>query len=145
MRILGIDYGTKKIGLAISDTEGKIAFPFKILRLTTYDVVNLEIKRICQEKEIGKIVLGKPEGYKGDSVDILEKVEDFKKQLEKEISLSIIYESEILTTKQSQRSMRGEDIKTPVANLKKNWKKPIQNMDASAAALILQSYLDKNN
>ncbi|MFH1979348.1 MAG: Holliday junction resolvase RuvX [Patescibacteria group bacterium] len=145
MRILGIDYGTKKIGLAISDTEGKIAFPFKILRLTTYDVVNLEIKKICQEKEIGEIVLGKPDGYKGDSFGISGKVEEFKQQLSKEIDLPIIYESEILTTKQAERSARGIDIKVPVANLKKNWKKPIQNMDASAAALILQSYLDKNN
>lgn len=119
MRILGVDYGTRKIGLALSDPSARFAFPHSVVP-TTSDVVG-----VCEKEGIEKIVLGRPMGYKGDGREILEKIEKFKKMLEKETGLLVIYENEVLTTQQAKRE--GESKK----------------IDASAAALILQSYLDK--
>jgi len=120
MRILGVDYGTKRIGLALSDQTGRFAFPYSVVP-TTPGVVG-----VCEKEGVEKIVLGRPVGYKGDSREILEKIEKFKKQLEKETGLEVIYENEVLTTQGAKR-IQGK----------------IKNLDASAAALILQSYLDK--
>lgn len=126
MRILGIDFGTKKIGLALSDKTGKFAFPLKVLKFTLLQDVNLEIGKICAENEVEKIVLGKPEGYKGNPEKILKEIEKFKNILEKETCLPVFYENEVLTTQQAVR-LQGRNEKT----------------DASSAAIILQSYLDK--
>lgn len=124
MRYLGIDYGTKKIGLALSDKSGSLAFPFKVT-LWTYDVHNV-IKAVCEEKSIGTIILGRPEGYKGDAQKITKEIEKFKILLEKEIKLPVVYENEVLTTAQAGRAGG-----------------PHKNIDASSAALILQGYLDR--
>ena len=127
MRVLGIDYGTKRIGLALSDKSAKFAFPHSVIKFTTSQVVNLKIKEICGENDVSKIILGRPIGYKGDANKILKEIEKFKLGLEKETKLSVIYENEVLTTQQAKRFQGG-----------------IEKIDASAAALILQSYLDRN-
>lgn len=142
MRFLGVDYGTKKIGIALSDKSAKFAFPHSIIKFTRPGLVNSEIKKICRENEVEKIILGKPGGYKGDAQKILGKIEKFKKELEKNTGLSVVYESEVLTTKQAERPYGGEKTGRPVSNKKKTAKKPAKDMDASAAALILQSWLD---
>ena len=63
MRFLGIDYGTKKIGLALSDESACFAFPHSILKFTTSQVVR-NIKKICDENNVTKIILGRPEMFK---------------------------------------------------------------------------------
>lgn len=141
MRFLGIDYGTKKIGIALSDKSGKFAFPHSVI-YTTYDVVQ-KIKKICEENDVSKIILGRPGGYKGDEERILAKVEGFGSKLKKHTNLTVVYESEVLTTKQAERPLRGEKTRSPVANKRKNKGESSKNLDASAAALILQSWLDR--
>lgn len=126
MRYLGIDYGTKKIGLAFSDENGLLAFPLKVI--TTKSGVVAEIQKICGEKEISKIVLGESLDYKGRPNPVMAEIEKFKILLEKEIGLPVIFETEVLTTKQAANSQPES-----------------KKLDASAAALILQTYLDKNN
>ncbi|MDD5033012.1 MAG: Holliday junction resolvase RuvX [Candidatus Pacebacteria bacterium] len=125
MRYLGVDFGTKKIGLAFSDEAGKFAFPFSVIHAGKNAFK--EIKKICGEKSIFKIILGKPGGYKGDAAEIIEKAEKFKKGLEENTGLSVIFESEVLSTQQAKR-IQGKGAK----------------IDASAAAIILQSFLDKS-
>ncbi len=128
MRFLGIDYGTKRIGIAVSDKNGKFAFPHSIIQFSTSQAVNSEIKKICEKNDVSKIILGKPGGYKGDAGEILKKIENFKKKLEEYINISVFYESEVLTTQQAKRPYGDKKGK---------------KIDASAAALILQSWLDK--
>lgn len=128
MRFLGIDYGTKKVGLAVSDEAATLAFPFKVLKnLRTYDVLR-GVKKICEEKEISKIILGESLDYKGRPNPVMAEIEKFKILLEKEIGLLVIFETEVLTTKQAAASQPDN-----------------KKLDASAAALILQSYLDRKN
>lgn len=124
MRYLGIDYGEKRIGIAVSDPAGKIAFPKKII-LRTPSIFK-ELKKLIKEEEIAKIVVGLPFGPAGADTGQTLKIREFAQNLHREIMLPVEFENELLTTK--------------LAEGNKNKKK---YADASAAALILQSYLDK--
>lgn len=126
MRFLGIDYGEKKIGLAISDETAKFAFPHGILNNTSAKSVLSAIKKIIDKEKISRIVLGQSLDFKGRPNLIMKRAERFKILLEKNFQIPVEYENETLTTKQAER-VAGKNEK----------------IHASAAALILQGYLDK--
>lgn len=143
MRLLGIDYGEKRVGVALSDESAKFAFARGVILNTGHEKVIKEIKKICDENNISKIILGKSLNYKGEPNPIMKKIELFKKQLEGAINLKVIYENEILTTMEAKRPLCGEKAQRPVANKKKRDKSAGKLVDASAAAIILKSFLDK--
>ncbi|MDP2638846.1 MAG: Holliday junction resolvase RuvX [Candidatus Azambacteria bacterium] len=148
MRYLGIDYGSKKIGIAVSSEDGKFAFAHSVILNKGLKKAATEIGKIAKENKIGKIVLGRSLNYKGEPNPIMEEIEKFKAELEGETGLEVIYENEVLTTMEAKRYMRGERVRPPVANKKKttiNVKKEKETIDASAAAIILRSFLEKNN
>lgn len=118
MKYLGLDHGDKRIGIAVSDEDGVFAFPRVILQ-NTEKVFN-EIKKICADEKIEKIVLGTPISLKGGKSDQARKTEAFGEKLKMFLNIPLEYENEIFTSKMTQN-------------------------DASAAAVILQSYLDRNN
>ena len=126
MKILGIDYGTKKVGTAISDDGGSVAFPYGVFqndnRLTTV------IQELCKKENINTVVLGESLDFSGQPNPVMKKILAFKKTLEEKLSLRVFLEKEFLTSKQAR-------------NIQKDGKLT----DASAAAIILQSWLDKNN
>ncbi len=124
MRILGIDYGSKRVGVAVSDEAAALAFPCEVFKNGKNLVKN--IKEICQEKNISKIVLGESLDYKGRPNPVMVEIEKFKILLEKETGLPVVFETKVLTTKQAAASQPDS-----------------KKLDASAAALILQTYLDK--
>lgn len=126
MRMMGIDYGEKRIGIAISDENGRFAFPYSVVENDRKIIER--IKKICQEKEVSKIVLGQSLDYKGQPNPIMEDIEKFKNNLGKEINLPVIYHPEVLTTREAER-VQGES----------------KMIDASAAALILKSFIDKKD
>lgn len=131
MKVLGVDFGTKNIGIAVSDETQKMAFPKAIL--TNNAKILEEIKKILDENSAGKIVLGDP----GENL-IREKVLNFKALLEKTFSLPVILEKEFMTSSHVSQ-FSG---KKPIARQEK--KEIGEKRDDSAAALILQRYLDKN-
>jgi len=116
MKLLGIDHGDKRIGIAVSDETMTFAFPRVVLHNTK--TIFKEIKKICGDENIAKIVVGMPISFSGGKSAQAEKVERFGEELEMFLSIPVEYENEIFTTK------IGRD-------------------DASAAALILQGYLDR--
>ena len=120
MRYLGIDYGSKKVGLALSDSSGKLAFPHKVL-MNNPQLVSL-IEGTVRREGVGGIVIGQSLDYQGRDNPIMSAIKNFKAKLEKATGLKVVFESEFLTTKQAERS---------------------GGADASAAALILQSYLER--
>ncbi len=122
MRYLGIDYGARRIGLALSDESGKIAFPEAVLSNDKYTLG--KIKKLCEEKKVGKIILGESLNYKREANLIMGEIKTFREKLGAEIGLEIILEPEWLTSALAARS--GAD-----------------NLDSAAAALILQTYLDR--
>lgn len=95
MRYLGIDYGAKKIGLAISDTEGKFAFPLTIILNKNKEEAMENILNILKEKEIKNIVIGESLNLKGEANQILKEAKDFANNLKFEKKeLNIFFEKE---------------------------------------------------
>ena len=122
MRYLGIDYGDKRVGLALSDEEGILGMPYK-----TIENKNLikALKKIIKEEGIGFVVLGLPLNLKMEKTAQTKKVTDFMACFKKHIKIPISLENEFLTSVQAKNSgAEGE------------------NIDSSSAAIILQSYLD---
>jgi len=132
-RILGIDWGEKRIGLALSDPLGIIATSLATVeKKEGFDLTNY-LKQLISEQEIAKIILGFPKNMDGSVGPKAEEVLAFKATLEKEINLPIILWDERLTTVSAQRSLREAEVKM---------KKGKKFLDKIAAVLILQNYLD---
>ena len=131
-KFLGLDFGSKRIGIAISDDDGKIAFPKTILNNDKKLFGNLG--KIIKLEKISEIVLGESLNYKGEKNEIMKEIEKFKSKLEEKFNLPIYFEQEFLSSFQAR-------------NEKKSTMKQLNNetmkIDDSAAAIILQSYLDK--
>ena len=148
MRILGIDYGEKRIGIALSDENGKMAFAYGVIANRGMEKVSAEIKKICAENSVEKIIMGKSLNYKGEANSIMAKIEQFKTALEKETGLPVSYQNETLTSAEARRPLDGLRKRPPVLNKRKSpgkEKKARMKIDASAAALILMSFLDKKS
>ncbi|MDD5165198.1 MAG: RuvX/YqgF family protein [Candidatus Pacebacteria bacterium] len=128
MRILGIDYGTKRIGIAISDPNAQFALPHSVLQnsISKKQSVIDAIISIATANAVQKVIVGESRDYKGVANKILPDVLELKKELEKH-NLTVHLELEFMTSQQAER-FQGKT----------------QNTDASAAALILQSYLDSH-
>ena len=124
MRHLGIDYGEKRVGVALSDTEGKIAFPHSVLKNDR--ALFSFIKQLCEKENVSALVVGESRDFKGNPNEIMKEIENFIEVCQVEIGLPVFLEPEFMTTVQAKR-LTGKNEMT----------------DASAAAIILQSYLDK--
>ena len=138
MRYLGIDYGTKRTGLATADSDGGVAFPFKIID-TTHTVAN-DIAHIIDSENIDMVVIGESKDKDGNDNAIMEHVQDFIGQLSLLVAIPIELEREDFSTSASMRSL------VPEKNVARSRsKKPVGSNDDRAAAVILQRYIDKNN
>lgn len=126
MRYLGIDYGSKRIGLALSDEEGRIAFPHKVIEGGKPLQSIEKIKEIIADNGVGALVIGHPISFGGKKTPQTKEIEQFATVLSGAVQLPVELENEILSSKMLQR--QGV---------------PKEHLDASAAAIILQSYLDK--
>lgn len=137
MRYLGLDLGTKTLGVAVSDKTGLIATSFTILRHdNNFDYLIEELKKVIKEKEIETIVLGLPKNMNNTIGERGEMVISFKEKLEETTNLPVILEDERLTTKVAENILITADVS------RKKRKKVIDKM---AANVILQSYLDRRN
>jgi len=125
MKILGIDFGLKNIGLALSESE--LAEPFGQLKITTIALLVEKLKKICLEQKIELIVLGLPEGK------IATPVKQFGQNLQKTINLPLIFQDETLTSKEATQKML--EIGKPLKKRRED--------HVFAACLILQAYLDQ--
>ncbi len=122
MRYLGIDYGSKRVGIALSDENAQFALPLLVLE----SLKNLieEVVKIAQERKVTEIVIGESKNYKGEPNAILAESLSFKKELEAK-GFIVHLEPEFMTSAHAEKFQGKNDM-----------------LDASAAALILQSFLD---
>lgn len=135
MRVLGLDLGSKTLGVAISDALGIIANPIGTYRLETnslQDALNC-VKILVKDHNISKVVLGLPKNMNGSIGFQAEYSLEFKKMLENELHLEVILIDERLTSKMANQVMIKADISR---NKRKS------NVDKLAATIILQAYLD---
>ena len=135
MKYLGLDLGTKTLGLAISDPLGIIATSYKILRHDEdYDILLPMLKEEIEKNHIEALVLGFPKNMNNSVGERGEIALSFKEKLEEEFQLPVYMQDERLTTRQAESLLISNDTS------RKKRKKVI---DSLAATIILQSYLDR--
>ena len=132
-RILAIDYGEKKIGLALSDPLKIIAKPFKTIENSSIKKLLVDLEIIINEKNIDKIVVGLPITLKNSYSEQTNKVVEFIKILKDKLKIKIIVVDERLSSIEAKKSLILQGIKT--GHNKKD-------IDMTAAAIFLQSYLN---
>jgi|ERR1035437_5991906 putative Holliday junction resolvase len=125
MKLLGIDYGTKRVGIAISDDDGTVAFAKSVLPAGP-ELVS-EIEKMCTDEKVEGVVIGESKNYKGEENVIMKAVHLLKKDLEEKLKIPMYFEPELMTSMEAQH-IQGQN----------------EMSDASAAAIILQSYIERN-
>lgn len=123
MRYMGIDYGTKRVGIALSDESGAMAFPELVIQ-NTDDLVD-ELCSLAERKEVKEIVIGESKDFKGENNPIMEDIQALKAKLEAR-GFVVHLEPEFLTSHQAAQ-IQGETSMN----------------DASAATIILNSFLSR--
>lgn len=125
MKYLGIDFGLKRVGIAVSDDTGSIAFPKDVF---PNDSLLLEkVLELCQQAGVGSIVVGESKDFSGNDNSVMTQARIFAHDLKEKTKLPVYFEPEFLTSIEAERLQGKNDM-----------------LDASAAALILKSFLDKN-
>ncbi|MCA9353117.1 Holliday junction resolvase RuvX [Patescibacteria group bacterium] len=140
MKYLGIDYGTKRIGIAISNEEGTLAFPYGIFANTAQFVE--ELKKVVNEESVQSIVIGESLHLDGVENEIMSAINVFAEKLEKEFGLPVHFQEERLSSVAAKSHLYG---KGNIANERwtgKGNQEKRTSADDSAAAIILQRYLD---
>ena len=138
MRLMGLDFGSKTVGVAVSDLLGITAQPIEIVRRDKENQLRKTLQRIetlIKEYEISLIVLGLPKNMNDTSGDRVAKTIEFKEMLERRTGLEVELMDERLTTVQAESIMSLSGVK------KKDYK---EYVDELAAAIILQTYMDAN-
>lgn len=131
-RILGIDVGEARIGLALSDELGMLAHPLETIQVKEGRAVH-RISGIMKREKVDTVVIGLPRNMDGTYGPAAEKVRAFAKKLESLIPCRILFEDERLSTVAAQRSLHAAG---------RNEKKSRAVIDQVAAQIILQGYLD---
>ncbi len=124
MRLLGIDYGKKRVGLALSDDKCMMAFPKAVLPNDNYLVS--EIASLVKNQDVSRIILGESKDFKMVDNPIMSQIRMFKDQLALATGIEVIYEPEVLSSHQAAQ-IQGKNAM----------------IDASAATIVLQSYIDR--
>lgn len=133
MRFLGIDYGNKRIGVAISDHDNSLAFPYATIINNGHKEAINKIAKIVKKEEISDIVVGLPMSFQFTETEQTKLTNNFIEFLRKNLKdINVYSENEILSTKDAM--IKIEKVKN---------KKDI--IDKTASCLILQGFLDKKN
>jgi putative Holliday junction resolvase len=138
MRALGVDYGRKRVGLALSDPIGMLARPWKTLAVAGLDqqvaALVREVDALAGEADgLGVIVIGLPRRLSGEANEQTAAVQDLAARLGKRTILPIVLQDERLTSHEAEQRLSRRE---------KDWRKRKSQLDAAAAAIILQDYLD---
>lgn len=127
MRILAVDFGEKRIGLATSDASGVLATARRTLARRDDDAAIAEILAFCQEEEIGTILLGIPRSPDGDESPFAARIRSFARKLSARTDLPILFHEETLTSNEAARRLPPGSSR--------------ESLDQTAAAVLLEDYL----
>ncbi len=133
MRFLGIDLGERRVGLAISDKTNLISTPLKVI--SSEDLLN-ELKLIVEEYEITDVILGFPKNMNNTLGDSAQKALDIKEKIIEQLKVNVCLQDERRSTIAASKYMTD-------SNMSRNKRK--KNIDSMAAAIILQTYLDRRD
>lgn len=139
MRALGIDYGLRRIGFALSDASGTLASPRSVLNRPpsekeTVRLVSVEVARLLAEDDgLATVVVGWPRRLDGTANEQTPRVEAFARALGALITVPVVLQDERLTSHEADERL---------ATRERDWRKRKQKLDAAAAAIVLQDFLD---
>lgn len=133
-RTLGLDIGTKTIGLAISDALGWTARPLSTIRRKSWVEDLAALRQIQQTHSVGQLVVGLPLGREGEMTEQARYSQRAAERIQLELDLPVAYIDESLSSAEADVFMQQTGMRR---------KKRQQNIDQQAAALILQDYLDE--
>jgi putative Holliday junction resolvase len=139
MRTLGIDVGAKRIGLALSDASATLATPWQVIQ--SGGSVETDVERLAaivtelraEDDDLATIVVGLPLRLDGTPTDQTARARELAARLESVTGLSIVLQDERLTSREAEQRL---------ALRMSDWRRRKQKLDAAAAAIILQDYLD---
>jgi putative Holliday junction resolvase len=140
-RIVGLDVGERRIGVAISDVTCTLARPLSVIRTSGLNVdalelTVLELSRLAgQEDGVASVVVGLPRRLDGAPNDLTPRVDSFAARLRARTALPVMFQDERLTSREAEARL---------ALREKDWRVRKQRLDAAAAAIILQDYLDSH-
>lgn len=137
MRVLGIDFGERRVGVALSDPTGTLASPLPTLKRRAGKRPPLAaLEEMARTHEVGAIVLGLPLTPSGEESEWTRTVREVGEALGRRTGLPVHFIDERYTSVQAERAVRG-------IGLPKNKREEKERVDAAAAVLILQSWLDR--
>lgn len=128
MKILGFDYGERYIGVALGDTESRVAVPKTVLRNSGHAAIRAAIAALIEGTGAERLVVGLPLSFKMEETAFTEKAKAFGRMLRREFRMPVDFENEVLSSSHAERLR-------PRA--------PKRTVHAVAASLILQSWLDR--
>ncbi len=134
MRIIGIDYGERRVGVAISDPLGSIALGVETVSVTSLRDAVAKVSEICREKEAASVVVGLPLNMNGTRGPMVERVERFVAELTEKSGLAVVTYDERLSSAMVERTLLDADMS-------RRKRKGVRDM--LAAQVILQGYLDR--
>lgn len=139
MRVVALDYGARRIGVAISDLTGTLARPLTVLHPSGGPQAGLaamcdEVRRLAGDEDgVGLIVLGLPRRLDGSPTEMTAVVESLRAPLEARTGLAVVFQDERLSSHEAESRLAVNE---------RDWRKRKATLDAAAAAVILQDYLD---
>ncbi len=137
VRVLGIDFGQRRVGLAISDPTGTIAVPLETLKRRTGKRPPLaRLEAIAREREVSHLVVGLPLNLQGEETEWCAEVRSAGDRLARRIGIGVDYIDERLTSVRAERTVRS-------LGLPKKERERKERIDAAAAVLILQAWLNR--
>jgi putative holliday junction resolvase len=137
--VLGIDYGARRIGLALSDATGMLASPWRLLERPvsepeTLAIIEREIAQLVNADDgLQAVVVGWPRRLDGSPTHLTPVVEAFARALEARVSVPVILQDERLSSHEAEARL---------ARRERDWRRRKAKLDAAAAAIVLQDYLD---
>ncbi|MGE0393526.1 MAG: Holliday junction resolvase RuvX [Vicinamibacterales bacterium] len=139
MRVVAFDYGARRVGVAVSDLTGTLARPLTVLHpaggpQAVLTAMRDEVRRLAGEEDgLGLIVLGLPRRLDGSPTEVTPVVEALRPPLEAATGLAVVFQDERLSSREAESRL---------ALRERDWRKRKAALDAAAAAVILQDYLD---
>ena len=140
MRILGIDYGARRVGLALSDVTATLASPWKMIERppsdrATIDLLMRDIQQLLDDGDgLEAIVVGWPRRLDGTPTDQTPHVEALRAALERRVSVPVVLQDERLSSHEADERLAVRE---------RDWRRRKAKLDAAAAAIVLQDYLDQ--
>ncbi|MCB5253504.1 MAG: Holliday junction resolvase RuvX [Candidatus Cloacimonadaceae bacterium] len=132
-RIMAIDYGTKRVGIAFSDPLGMFATPHSVLENSGFDVLLSQIKKLIKEQSVNLILVGMPYAIDGRFTPKTTETQDFMKKLQAALSTQVIAYDERYSSCEAEEELK---------KMGKTWQEARKMVDAMAATMILRSYLE---